>query len=176
MRRALSLLALGLLCLAACNREAPPPAADTTPAKDVAPAPWANDPSAQRIEADVRALSDDAMEGRETGTRGYKMASDHAAKRFAAIGLQPAGDGGTFFQAVPLLKAVRVREGAKFTVNRGGRSVALRFGDQFLPSPDFNAPQAAVEAPAVFVGQAVHAPALGVDDFKGLDLKGRIAV
>ncbi|MGN7727074.1 M20/M25/M40 family metallo-hydrolase [Luteimonas sp. 22616] len=176
MRRATTACLLTLLCLAACNREAPPPAADTAPAKDATPAPWADDPSAQRIEADVRALSDDAMEGRETGTRGYAMASDHVAKRFAAIGLQPAGDGGTFFQQVPLLKAVREREGATFAVKRNGRSIALRFRDQFLPSPDFNAPQAAVEAPAVFVGQAVHAPALGVDDFKGLALKGKIAV
>ncbi|GAB3311589.1 M20/M25/M40 family metallo-hydrolase [Luteimonas notoginsengisoli] len=177
MRRAPSLLVLGLLCLSACDRAAPPPAAaDKVPAKAAAPAPWANDPSALRIEADVRKLSDDVMEGRETGTRGYTMASEYVGKRFASIGLQPAGDDGTFFQRVPLLKATRVREGAAFTVNRGGRSIALRFQDQFLPSQNFNAPQAAVEAPAVFVGQAVEAPALGVDDFKGLALEGKIAV
>src|SRR5690606_13882605 len=117
-----------------------------------------------------------AMEGRETGTRGYRMASAYVAERFAQIGLQPAGDDGTFFQRVPLLKATRERDGARFTVNRNGRSIALRFQDQFLPQPGFDAAQAQVEAPAVFVGQAVHAPALGVDDFKGLDLKGKVAV
>src|SRR3546814_1414631 len=74
------------------------------------------------------------------------------------------------FQRVPLLKATREREGARFAVNRNGRSIALRFQDQFLPLPNFNEAQAEVEAPAVFVGQAVHAPALGADDFKGLDL------
>src|SRR5690606_9156343 len=134
------------------------------------------DPAAQRIEADVRALADDAMEGRETGTAGYARASDHVARRFAEIGLEPAGDDGTFFQRVPLLQATRAREGAKFVVDRGGRSIELRFGDQFLPGPDVNAAQGAVEAAAVFVGQAVHAPALGVDDFKGLDLRGKVAV
>ncbi len=177
MRRAFTacLLALGLLCLAACQREAPPDAA-TTAAQDAAPAPWAGDPAARRIETDVRKLADDAMEGRETGTRGYQMASDYVAARFADIGLQPAGDDGTFFQHVPLLQATREREGAYFAVNRSGRSIELRFGDQFLPQPDVNAARSAVEAPAVFVGQAVHAPALGVDDFKGLDLKGKIAV
>ncbi len=175
MRRATIALLLAGLCLAACNRGTPPPAADAAPATTT-PAPWANDPSAQRIEVDVRKLSDDAMEGRETGTRGYAMASDHVAKRFADIGLQPAGDDGTFFQRVPLLRATRVREGATFTVDRNGRQIALRLGDQFLPAPDFNAPQAVVEAPAVFVGQAVQAPALGVDDFRGLAVKGKIAV
>src|SRR3546814_690527 len=80
------------------------------------------------------------------------------------------------FQRVPLLKATREREGARFAVNRNGRSIALRFQDQFLPLPNFNEAQAEVKAPAVFVGQAVHAPALGADDFKGLDLDGKIAV
>lgn len=175
MRRAATTACLlVLLCLAACNRDGPP--ADATPAADAEPAPWANDPSALRIEADVRKLADDAMEGRETGTRGYRMASAYVAERFAGIGLQPAGDDGTFFQRVPLLKATRERDGATFTVNRNGREIPLRFQDQFLPMPNFNQAQARVEAPAVFVGQAVHAPALGVDDFKGLDLDGKIAV
>jgi len=175
MRRATLLTALLLLSLAACQREAPSPAEDAA-ARETTPAPWADDPAAQRIEADVRALADDAMEGRETGTAGYARASDHVARRFAEIGLEPAGDDGTFFQRVPLLQATLEREGAKFVVDRGGRSIELRFGDQFLPGPDVNAAQGAVEAAAVFVGQAVHAPALGVDDFKGLDLRGKVAV
>lgn len=172
MRRVLVLLPIAL-CVAACGRE---PAPAESPAKAGSPAPWAEDPAAQRIEADVRALAADAMEGRETGTRGYEKASDYVAARFGEIGLQPAGDDGSFFQRVPLLRATRERDGAKFVVRRNGREIALRFEDQFLPQPGFDAAQAEVEAPAVFVGQAVHAPALGVDDFEGLDLRGRIAV
>src|SRR3546814_8018840 len=87
MRRAATLACLLIpLCLAACNRDAPP--TDAVPTPDAAPAPWANDPSALRIETDVRKLADDAMEGRETGTRGYRMASAYVAERFAGIGLQ----------------------------------------------------------------------------------------
>ena len=175
MHRAALLPVLLLLLLAACQREAPP-AADDASARETAPAPWADDPAAQRIEADVRALADDAMQGRETGTPGYARASDNVARRFADIGLEPAGDDGTFFQRVPLLQATLEREGATFVVNRDGRSIELRFGDQFLPQPSVDAAHGTVEAPAVFVGQAVHAPALGVDDFKGLDLDGKIAV
>src|SRR3546814_14649927 len=104
------------------------------------------------------------------------MASASVSERFADIGLQPAGDDGTCFQRVPLLKAPREREGARFTVNRNGRSIALRLQDQFLPQPGFDAAQAQVEAPAVFVGTAVPAPALGVDNFKGLDRTGQHAV
>src|SRR3546814_19773678 len=106
---------------------------DLTPASE--PAPWANDPSALRIEADVRKLAGDAMERRETGTRGYRLASAYVAERFADLGLQPAGDAGTFFQRVPLPKANTDREGPLFTVTRNGRSLELRFPDHFLPHP-----------------------------------------
>jgi Zn-dependent M28 family amino/carboxypeptidase len=173
MRRATAVLVVTLLSLAACQREAAPAA---EPAKPAAPAPWASDPAARRIEADVRKLADDSMQGRETGTRGYELASAYVAKRYAEIGLQPAGDDGTFFQRVPLLKATRERDGARFAVTRNGRTIELRFQDQFLPLQDFNAGTATVEAPAVFVGQAVHAPGLKHDDLAGLDLRGRIAV
>src|SRR3546814_14157310 len=118
---------------------------DLTPASE--PAPWANDPSALRIEADVRKLAGDAMEGRETGTRGYRMASAYVAERFADIGLQPAGDDGTFFPRVPLHKATRESEGARFTVNRNGRSIALRYHDHFLPPPGFPPAQPHLCAP-----------------------------
>ena len=173
MRRTIAALAVTVLCLGACNREAPPAAVPSQPA---APEPWAADPAARRIETDVRKLADDSMQGRETGTRGYDLAAQYVARRYAAIGLQPAGDDGSFFQRVPLLKATRVSDGARFAVVRNGRTIELRFQQQFLPQQDFNAADASVEAQAVFVGQAVHAPALRRDDFAGLDLHGKIAV
>ena len=166
------------LATAGCERTQPdagPSGAAGAPAG--ATAPDAGGPAQGRIEADVRALADDAMEGREAGTPGYDRAAEYVAGRMRAIGLQPAGDAGSWFQQVPLLQAVREREGARLAVLRpGGRTVELRFQDQFLPWPSFDAPQAGVEAPAVFVGFGVHAPELDYDDFAGLDLKGKVAV
>lgn len=167
-------LLVGLLWLAACNRDAATMAA--APDEAPAPSPWASNPAALRIQADVRALADDKLEGRETGTPGYDLAAAYVARRYHDIGLQPAGDDGSYFQAVPLLKATRERDGARFVVTRHGRSIALRFQDQYLPRADFNATGASIDAQAVFVGQAVAAPELGHDDFAGLDLHGRIAV
>ena len=162
--------------LAACQREADTaePSLSVSAPPPAAAAPLTADE--QRIAADVNALADDRMEGRETGTRGYDLAAEDAAKRFREIGLQPAGDDGTFFQRVPLLKATREAEGAALVVKRGGREIALRFRDQFLPALDFNAAEHALEAPAVFVGHGVHAPELQYDDFAGLDVRGKIAV
>jgi Zn-dependent M28 family amino/carboxypeptidase len=170
MRNALTLLIAMCCCVAACKKDEDAPAATS----DAAPSP--SSPAAGRIETDVRYLADDRLEGRETGTRGYDLAADYVARRYIDIGLQPAGDDGGYFQRVPLLKATIVDDGARFAVQREGRTIELKFKKEFLPTADFNNAESALEAPAVFVGQAVHAPELQQDDFAGLDLKGKVAV
>lgn len=159
---------LALCILVACGRS-PDTAAPAAAASIDASAP-------RRIEADVRFLADDLLEGRAAGTRGYDLASLYVANRYRAMGLEPAGDDGSYFQAVPLLEARRVREGAAFTVQRDDGDVAFAFQDEFLPGLNFHAASHAVTAPMVFVGQAVHAPELGHDDFKGVDVRGKVAV
>jgi Zn-dependent M28 family amino/carboxypeptidase len=162
-------LILALACLAACKPEpAVPTAATPASATDSAPA--------QRIEADVRYLADDKLEGRDTGTRGYDLAAEYVARRYAELGLKPAGDDGTYFQRVPLLKALRQEDGAQLVIERNGTRQSLAFRDEFLPGLNYNAPSHALTAPAVFVGQGVHAPDLGQDDFAGIDVRGKIAV
>lgn len=131
---------------------------------------------ARRIEADVRFLADDLLEGREAGTRGYDLAALYVAQRLRALGLEPAGDNGSYFQAVPLLEGQRLREGARLAIQRDGRSTELRFLEDYVTWINFDSDQSSVEAPAVFVGQGVHAPQLGQDDFAGVDVRGRIAV
>lgn len=140
--------------------------------------PPAHDPAPgmRAIEADVRFLADDLLEGREAGTRGYDIAAAYVAARFAEVGLVPGGDNGTWFQQVPMLKAVRQREGAQFVLLAPGRRERLRFGDDYLPGVSYESAAVELTAPMVFVGQAVQAPELGHDDFAGVDLHGKIAV
>jgi Zn-dependent M28 family amino/carboxypeptidase len=128
------------------------------------------------IEAHVRFLADDLLEGREAGTRGYDIAALYAAAQFGVLGLEPAGDDGGWYQRVPLLKGTRVLEGARFTLRQGTTSTSFKVRDEFMPSINYNTEAAEVTAPLVFVGQAVKAPALGHDDLAGVDLKGKIAV
>jgi len=132
--------------------------------------------AAQRIEADVRFLADDLLEGRETGTRGHEIAALYVAQRLRAIGLAPAGDNGSYYQRVPMLRATRVADGGRLAVTRNGTTTTLRLREQYLPALNYNGAAMAVAAPAVFVGQGVHAPALHHDDFNGVDLRGKIAV
>lgn len=172
MRR-IALLSLAL-ALAACQKSPAPTAPASTPVKETYDASAGSD--ARRIEADVRFLADDLLEGREAGTRGYDLASLYVAQRFRAIGLAPAGDDGRYFQTVPMLRGVRQADGNALVVVRDGQERALRFRDDFLPGINFNEGQASVEAPAVFVGQGVYASELQHDDFAGVDVKGKIAV
>jgi Zn-dependent M28 family amino/carboxypeptidase len=157
---------ISLLALPACQR---------TPAPEVVTV-QENAAAAQRIRADVGYLADDRRQGRLTGTHGYDQAADHVVQRFAAIGLQPAGERGGWFQSVPLLRATRELAGARFVIVRDGKRNELRVREQFLPGLSYSVAEAAVEAPAVFVGHGVSAPELHYDDFAGLDLHGRIAV
>lgn len=171
--RTAALLSLVVL-LVACQRQTGAPTAPAGQKKETYDASASAD--ARRIEADVRFLADDLLEGREAGTRGYDLASLYVAQRMRATGLAPAGDEGSYFQRVPMLRGVIQAEGNELVINRDGRSRALVFREQFLPNVNYNQADAHVEAQAVFVGQGVYAPELDQDDFAGVDVKGKVAV
>jgi hypothetical protein len=151
------------------------PAAARAPGPS-APTPEALTQSAGRIEADVRFLADDLLEGREAGTRGFDVAALYVATQYRLIGLEPAGEDGSYFQRVPMVRGIREREGARFAVTRASRTQEFAFESEFLPAINFTAGSADVTAPLVFVGQGVYAPELQHDDFAGVDVRGRIAV
>jgi len=136
--------------------------------------------SARRIEADLRFLADDLLEGRAAGTRGFDIAALYVAAEFTKLGLQPAGDDGSFFQNVPLIEAQRIPGAAELKLTGTGafegRSEAFEFQQDFLPGVNFNAIQHELEAPLVFIGQGVAAPEFEHDDFRGIDLRGKVAV
>ena len=160
-------LSTGIACamLAACSSDPRPPT----------PAVASADVAARRIEADLRFLADDLLEGREAGTRGYDLSALYVASEFRKLGLTPgAGDG--FLQPVPLLRARALREGARFALDRDGQTIEFAFEQDYVPSANFNVARDEITAPLVFVGQAVHAPELGQDHFAGVDVRGKIAV
>jgi hypothetical protein len=128
----------------------------------------------EAIRAEMRFLSDDALEGRGTGTRGHEIAAKHMAAEFEAMGLAPAGEGGTFFQTVPL-RSARV-DGAKtsLTLTLNGQKQNLVFGRDYLMEGEPGRAESTVEAPVVYVGFGVTAPDQNYDDYKGIDTRGKI--
>lgn len=122
----------------------------------------------------VKTLADDSMEGRQTGSEGYRKAAAYVVSEFEKIGLKPAGTKG-FAQAVAFQQRRILEDKSQLTLVRDGKEDVLRFGDdvtvnlraELVPS---------VEAPLVFAGYGLSAPEAGHDDLNGLDLKGKIAV
>jgi hypothetical protein len=75
----------------------------------------------------TEALSNDAMEGRDTGSAAYQRAAEYVAGRFKAAGLLPAGDDGTYFQRVPMHEVQVEPVGTSFVVERPGGELRLGF-------------------------------------------------
>jgi len=196
MRIVSSLLAC--LMLAACGGPSPSPGPTSSPTPSASaspsaspsaavpaspkaspspsPSPSPDGDAARRIESDVRFLADDLLEGREAGTRGFDIAALYVTAKFRELGIAPGGDAGSYYQTVPMVRGVRERGGSTFAIERGGKRTALAFEADYLTRIHYTAGKASVTAPMVFVGQAVHAPELGHDDFAGVDLTGKIAV
>ncbi|MEP9400472.1 M28 family peptidase [Sphingomonas silueang] len=134
-----------------------------------APAPDPVSPAA--LSADVKVLASDAFGGRAPGTEGEAKTIDWLVAQFRAAGLQPGGPDGSWTQAVPL---VRTRIGAGSVRANGVEWTPGR--DVYLSTVRPVARAAVQNAPLVFVGYGVDAPERGWDDFKGVDLKGKVAV
>jgi hypothetical protein len=139
-------------------------------------APPAGDPaSALRVRADVEFLASDGLEGRDTGSKGYQIAADYVASQFRAIGLEPAGEKGGWFQQVPFRRA-SFDKSPVITLAVNGKRVALEQGKDASLRPSVTAKVRRLSAGLVFVGYGIKDARYRIDDYRGLDLKGKIAV
>ncbi|HYD11528.1 MAG TPA: M28 family peptidase [Allosphingosinicella sp.] len=161
-------------------------AAGIASAQNAAPAPRSE--RARAWWATVTTLAADSMEGREAGSEGHRRASELVARRFRELGLEPAGENGTFFQAVRLEERrfdlgastaalARIRPaGAAPTRALIDTSEPLSIPGDIYFRATGGPPPERVNAPLVFVGYGFHLPEAGHDDFAGLDLRGKVAV
>jgi Zn-dependent M28 family amino/carboxypeptidase len=137
-------------------------------------------PSPEAIKAHMTFLADDAMEGREAGTRGYDIAANYVAAQYALLGVKPAGDktaaGTSYQQHVPLLAYRPNGEGSVTVTGSDGKDAALKYGEDYLPGAQAQAADLTVSAPLVFVGYGLVDAGRGRDDYAGLDVKGKIVV
>jgi len=127
--------------------------------------------SPEHLSADVRTLASDAFEGRAPGTAGETRTIDWLIAQFKAMKLSPGGPDGSWTQAVPLVHT-RLGQGSV----RAGATPLVQGRDVYLSTVRGVDRVAIADAPMVFVGYGVTAPERGWDDFKGLDLKGKVAV
>src|SRR6202790_2675746 len=105
----------------------------------------------EAIRADMRFIADDLLEGRGTGTRGHEIAAKFMASEFEAMGVEPAGDNGSYFQSVPL-RAIEPDQGrTTLSLWRGGKEQVLIFGRDFISVGDPGRKGVSAEAPVVYV-------------------------
>ncbi|WP_372172161.1 M28 family metallopeptidase [Xanthomonas axonopodis] len=134
-----------------------------------------------RISRDVKELASDAYEGRGPATAGEEKTIAYLSEQFAEAGLQPGGDLANgkrgWTQAVPLRRADIVGT-PTIAVQNAGKPQTLTQGKQISirAALDGSSKVEIANAPLVFVGYGVKAPERNWDDFKGVDLKGKIAV
>ncbi len=134
------------------------------------------DISADEITRTVRTMTLDQFEGRAPGTAGEDRTIGYLIGRFEALGLEPGGVDGSWTQPVPLLHTAL---GKPETLNfsNKGKSTALNAGKDIYVSTLQPRDRAVVDnAEMIFVGYGVTAPERGWDDFKDVDLKGKVAV
>ena len=138
----------------------------------------ASDPAApilspDRIKADVRTLSADGFHGRGPTQPGEEITLDFLERRFAALGLKPAGDRG-FRQTVPLLRWTR--EAVDIRLALGDTARALTPGIEVAAASRIVGETTLDRAPVVFVGYGVVEPRLGYDPYRGVDVRGKVVV
>ena len=131
--------------------------------------------SAARLDAMDKVLASDAFQGRGPGTVGETRTLAWLVGQLKALGLQPAAPGGGWMQDVPL---VRTQLGAGTVgATAGGKRIAMTPGEEIYLSTVRPLDRATiVNSPLVFVGYGAAAPEHGWDDFKGVDVRGKVVV
>jgi len=135
--------------------------------------------AARTINADVlrghiRFLSSDLLGGRGPATPGDRLAQQYIAAQMEAIGLQPGAPGGGWLQPLDIV-GITSHNPDVASVTKGGDKVDLKYKDDYIAFSGVGTPEARVDnAEIVFVGYGIVAPEYQWDDYKGVDLKGKV--
>ena len=169
MKKLLLAVLLACVCLAVALL-AQKPAGITIPGVPAA----MNDINSEHIRAEVKLLASDYFEGRGTGQRGGELAAEYIATQFQLAGLKPAGDNGSYLQKVPMAGVTTQAETSFTIVPSSGDPMPLRYRDDFVTSNQTLAPVSDLDADLVYVGYGIAAPEYQWDDYKGVDVKGKV--
>ena len=127
------------------------------------------------LKADIYFLSSGDMAGRNAGSPEDRIATDYIAAEFLGLGLQPAGDDGTFFQNLDILTGDLDRQHTTLTATIGGADHTYALDRDFRWSRQSLRPDSAC-GPVVFAGYGIDAPEFAYDDLSGIDVKGKVVL
>lgn len=180
--RSLFIVAIGAVSLLAWAEGAPEPVPSPVGAKREAVSvrlPSAAFAAMETITPDhvrwhVRFLAHDLLEGRGTGQRGGDIAAEYIATQFAEYGLKPIGDNGSYLQKVPLVGITTLPDTQFTLVPKQGTAMNLKPLDEYVAYDQTQQPQSDVDADIVYVGYGIEAPEYNWDDYKGVDVRGKV--
>src|SRR5947207_6360770 len=139
-----------------------------TPATLAAPLPAVNTAA---MDAHLKYLADDLLEGRAPATRGGRLAARYIAAQFQALALEPAGGDGSYFQSVAL---VGMTPHPSLVWGGGGTTRQLTYLDDFVAWAERPESHVVADGDVVFVGYGIEAAEWRWDDYKDGDVRGKV--
>src|SRR5436190_2789548 len=122
--------------------------------------------------AHIKVLASDEFEGRSPGTKGEELSVKYIADQFKQIGLKPGNPDETYTQEVPL---AGIKSDPRMSFTIGDKTTELKFPDDFIASSARLQPEIKIDkSDVVFVGYGIVAPEYGWDDYKDVDVRGKI--
>ncbi len=125
------------------------------------------------IRAHIEFLADDAMLGRDSFTPEYRIAANYVATQLMAAGVRPGGDGDSYLQTIGFQATMPATRG-EMAITRGGKRQALIFGQDLVGAVNPRVADFRLSGDVVFAGYGAVDTDIGWDDYRGLNVRGRI--
>jgi Zn-dependent M28 family amino/carboxypeptidase len=130
--------------------------------------------TADYLRAQITQFSSDEFEGRAPATPGDEKARNYLVEQLKQIGFAPAGPNGEWQQTFDVV-GVTAHMPERWSFRKGGKNVSFKWWDDYIAGSGVQEESASIRnAEVVFVGYGIQAPEYGWDDFKGMDLKGKV--
>jgi Zn-dependent M28 family amino/carboxypeptidase len=131
--------------------------------------------SPDRFLGHIRTLSSNEFEGRAPASKGERLTVQYLENQYRSMGLEPGNPDGTYMQNVPLV-GITPDKAMKFTLTGHGQTLQPKFEDDFVAWSKRVTATSSIDADLIFVGYGVKAPEYQWDDYKGVDVKGKMLV
>lgn len=130
----------------------------------------------EKLKSHIAVLAHDSLQGRGPASEGDRKATEYIISQFKKYGLVPAGEKKSFIQKVPMV-GVTVDPTTQLTINKGNQSVTLAYSTDFVATIGTYEPTISINnAEMIFVGYGIVAPEQQWNDYKNVDVKGKILV
>ncbi len=174
MKHLALLVSIALVCGIAFSQTPEKPGAPLATASPSPEVQAAERIRAETLRAHIGFLAGDLLEGRGPATRGDQLATAYLAAQMERAGLVPGAPDGTWYQPFDVL-GIKTTMPEGFTFEKGAQSLTAKPFDEFIAVSPVTKPEIALpDAEVVFVGYGIVAPEFKWDDFKGMDLKGKV--